>query len=63
MEKSKEIDAILFSELTLALGCTEPACAALSGARLRDELGLMPSKAHVNVSRDMMKNAMGVSIP
>ena len=63
MEKSKEIDAILFSELTLALGCTEPACAALSGARLRDELGLMPAKAHVNVSRDMMKNAMGVSIP
>ena len=63
MDKSREIDSILFSELTLALGCTEPACAALSGARLRDELGLLPKKARVRVSRDMMKNAMGVSIP
>ena len=63
MEKNREIDAIMSAELTLALGCTEPACAALSGARLRDELGFTPKKARVNVSRDMMKNAMGVSIP
>lgn len=63
MEKREEIDQILYSELTLALGCTEPACAALSGARLRDELGAIPRKAKVRVSRDMMKNAMGVSIP
>ena len=58
MEKREEIDQILYSELTLALGCTEPACAALSGARLRDELGAIPRKAKVRVSRDMMKNAM-----
>ena len=63
MEKREEIDQILYSELTLALGCTEPACAALSGARLRDELGAIPRKAKVRVSRDMMKNAMVVSIP
>lgn len=63
MVKSKEIDSILLSELTLALGCTEPACAALSGARVRDELGIVPDRAKVRVSRDMMKNAMGVSIP
>ncbi len=63
MEKNREIDALLKNELTLALGCTEPACAALSGARLSDELGCIPEKVKVSVSRDMMKNAMGVSIP
>ena len=63
MERRKEIDALLKSELTLALGCTEPACAALTGARVKDELGETPKRANVKVSRDMMKNAMGVSIP
>lgn len=63
MERRKEIDALLKSELTLALGCTEPACAALTGARVKDELGETPKRAKVKVSRDMMKNAMGVSIP
>ncbi len=63
MVKSNEINSLLFSELTLALGCTEPACAALIGAKVRDLLGFMPKSARVSVSRDMMKNAMGVSIP
>ena len=57
------IDNILKSEIATALGCTEPACAALCGAKARDLLEQRPLKADVYVSRDMMKNAMGVSIP
>ncbi|HIV98163.1 MAG TPA: L-serine ammonia-lyase, iron-sulfur-dependent, subunit alpha [Candidatus Ornithospirochaeta avicola] len=57
------IDNILKSEIATALGCTEPACAALCGAKARDLLEQRPLRADVYVSRDMMKNAMGVSIP
>ena len=58
MDRDGIYTAILKEELVPALGCTEPACAALSGARLRDELGAIPRKAKVRVSRDMMKNAI-----
>lgn len=63
MYDSREIDRLLKNEITEALGCTEPACAALAGAKVRDLLGRPVEKAVVHVSRDMMKNAMGVSIP
>ena len=63
MYNREEIDGLLKAEITEALGCTEPACAALAGAKARDILEGRPDRAEVYVSRDMMKNAMGVSIP
>lgn len=55
--------SILKKELKPAMGCTEPAAAALSGAVARDILGSQPDKIQVFASRDMIKNVMGVGIP
>lgn len=63
MYNKDDINELLKNEITEALGCTEPACAALAGAKAKDILGAPVIRAEVYVSRDMMKNAMGVSIP
>jgi len=54
---------ILKSELAPAMGCTEPVAIAYAAARAKDALGAMPEKAYVRVSRNILKNAMGVGIP
>lgn len=58
-----DISKILEDEIVVAMGCTEPAAAALAGAKAGEVLGEDVLSAEVFVSRDMMKNAMGVSIP
>ena len=63
MYNKEDLKELFFSEIREALGCTEPACAALAGAKARDLVGSHVCRAEVYVSRDMMKNAMGVSIP
>ena len=63
MYNKEDLKDLFFSEIREALGCTEPACAALAGAKARDLVGGPVCRADVYVSRDMMKNAMGVSIP
>jgi L-cysteine desulfidase len=62
MEKQK-ILRILKKELVVAMGCTEPAAAALAGAKAAELLGRLPEKVSIFASRDMIKNAMGVGIP
>ncbi len=47
----------------IAMGCTEPAAAALSGAKACALLGLPVERLAVRASRDMVKNAMGVGLP
>lgn len=60
----EEIIRILRSEMIPAMGCTEPAAAALSGAKARELLGTDSiDKVEVFASRDMVKNAMGVGLP
>lgn len=60
----EEIISILKSEMIPAMGCTEPAAAALSGAKARELLGTDAiDKVEVFASRDMVKNAMGVGLP
>lgn len=55
---------LLKSEMMPAMGCTEPAAAALCGAKAHELLkNARISKLIVMASRDMIKNAMGVSIP
>lgn len=70
MEKSKEYEMenkqilqILKHEFAPALGCTEPVAIAYAAAKARKVLGKMPVRAVVNVSRNILKNAMGVGIP
>lgn len=54
---------ILEQELVLAMGCTEPAACALAGAEAARLLGCEAETIEVETTRDMLKNAMGVSIP
>ena len=65
MENSKiqTIIELLKKEMIPAMGCTEPAASALSGAKARELLGQPVEKATVYASRDMVKNAMGVGLP
>ena len=54
---------LLKKEMVVAMGCTEPAAAALAGGKAGQLLGCRPETVRVYASRDMIKNAMGVSIP
>jgi len=62
MDKEKLV-SLLKKEMVPAMGCTEPAAAALAGARAREVLGCNVESAQVFASRDMVKNAMGVGLP
>lgn len=50
-------------EVIPALGCTEPVAVALAAARARKILGDDPERIEIFVSRNILKNAMGVGIP
>ncbi|MEG1586539.1 MAG: L-serine ammonia-lyase, iron-sulfur-dependent, subunit alpha [Bacteroidales bacterium] len=58
--------ALLKSEVKPALGCTEPIAVALAVAKATEilkEQGEKPAKITVEVSANILKNAMGVGIP
>ncbi|MDD6660493.1 MAG: L-serine ammonia-lyase, iron-sulfur-dependent, subunit alpha [Lachnospiraceae bacterium] len=58
-----EMLQILKQELAPALGCTEPVAIAYAAAKARSVLGTMPNHAKILVSRNILKNAMGVGLP
>lgn len=45
------------------MGCTEPMAVALCVAKATELLGIMPERINVQLSPNMLKNAMGVGIP
>ncbi|HOE90180.1 MAG TPA: L-serine ammonia-lyase, iron-sulfur-dependent, subunit alpha [Sphaerochaeta sp.] len=55
--------SVLQREMRVAMGCTEPAAAALCAAKASELLGENPVRLHVSASGEMLKNAMGVGIP
>lgn len=55
--------AILKSELVPALGCTEPIAVAYASAKAADTLGMMPERAEVWCSGNIIKNVKGVTVP
>src|SRR5690554_3115854 len=59
----KNYIAILQEELIPAVGCTEPACLALAGAKLREVLGELPERLVVKMSGNLIKNTKAVTIP
>lgn len=59
----EQILQILKEELVPALGCTEPVAIAYAAAKARAVLGQIPARARISVSRNILKNAMGVGIP
>ena len=54
---------ILSQELIHAMGCTEPIAIALCAAKARELLGREPEKMTVSCSGNVIKNAMGVTVP
>ena len=63
MLNRRRIDLILEKEIIEAMGCTEPAAAALAGAKAAELFGMEPESGVAVVSPNMMKNAMSVTIP
>ena len=59
----EEVKKLLKRELMIAMGCTEPAAAALAGAKARALLEEPVKRLVIHASRDMVKNAMGVGLP
>lgn len=63
MMEYDKILKILKQEMAAAMGCTEPVAIAYASAKARAVLGRKPDRARVNVSCNILKNAMGVGIP
>lgn len=64
--KKEEIDAILAlikREVVPAIGCTEPVAVALAVAKAKEVLGEKATRAELFLSRNILKNSMGVGIP
>ncbi|QZE14171.1 L-serine ammonia-lyase, iron-sulfur-dependent, subunit alpha [Halosquirtibacter laminarini] len=59
----KQILELLKSEVVPAMGCTEPIAVALATAKAAELLGEDPTNIVIKVSRNILKNAMGVGIP
>lgn len=54
---------LLRQEIAVALGCTEPAAIGLAVAKSCETLGRRTEKVILYLSRNILKNAMGVGIP
>ena len=52
----------MHSQVLPALGCTEPMAVALCVAKSKELLGFLPDKINVQLSANVLKNAMGVGI-
>ena len=55
--------SLIKQEVIPAIGCTEPMAVALCTARATELLGARPEKINVQLSPNILKNAMGVGIP
>lgn len=59
----QQILALLHREVIPAIGCTEPVAVALCVARAKEKLGKEPQRIHVDLSKNIYKNALAVGIP
>lgn len=59
----KQIIDLLKREVVPAIGCTEPIAVALCVAKAAEVLGCRPEKIDIQLSANILKNAMGVGIP
>lgn len=62
-EEYQNILDLLKREVVPAIGCTEPIAVALCAAKARELLGDIPEYLSVELSANVLKNAMGVGIP
>lgn len=62
-EKRNRIISLINREVVPAIGCTEPAAVSLCVAKATELLGSIPDSIELNLSGNIIKNAMGVGIP
>src|SRR5690606_12275400 len=62
-EMADAILALIKREVVPAIGCTEPVAVALAVTKAREVLDEKVVKAEVFLSRNILKNSMGVGIP
>ena len=62
-EEREQLISLVKREVVPAIGCTEPIAVALCVARATETLGQTPTHISVKLSANVLKNAMGVSIP
>lgn len=58
-----KIIELMKREIVPAMGCTEPAAVSLCVAKATELLGTLPEKLELELSGNIIKNAMGVGIP
>lgn len=63
IEERERIIRLIKREVVPAVGCTEPIAVALCVAKATEALGELPEKIDVELSANILKNAMGVGIP
>ena len=61
--RQDQLIALIQEQIRPAVGCTEPGAAAYAAAVAAQTLGETPKRLTVSVSRNILKNAMGVGIP
>lgn len=62
-EEKKAIISLIRKQVVPAIGCTEPIAVALCVARAKELLGRVPESIDIQLSANILKNAMGVGIP
>ena len=62
-DERQSIIALIKREVVPAIGCTEPIAVALCVAKATELLGRTPEKISLQLSANILKNAMGVGIP
>lgn len=63
MDQNAFMQSLLRSNIALAVGCTEPVAVALAAAKAKEILGTIPTTVTFKLSKNIIKNAMGVGIP
>ncbi len=62
-EERKNIIDLIHRQVVPAIGCTEPMAVALCVAKAKELLGALPEAIDIQLSANVLKNAMGVGIP
>ena len=62
-QQTQALISLIKHEVIPAIGCTEPMAVALCTARATELLRTRPEKINVQLSPNILKNAMGVGIP
>lgn len=62
-EEKRAIIALIHKQVLPAIGCTEPIAVALCVAKAKTLLGAVPESIDIQLSANILKNAMGVGIP